>query len=257
MHLESVSILSSGSCGNSSLFQSSDGSVLLDAGVSCRELEQRLSFFGAEPTQVVAVVLTHEHTDHVRGARKFCSKYDIPVYGTRGTLALTPLDGVKVLPISSRQAFDIGPFQMRSFKVRHLAADPIAVSVSIGERRVGVASDLGCVTHNVIDELKSSDVLLIEANYDDNMLLTGEYPEFLKRTIKGDHGHLSNHDAGILAARTATDRTRSVVLVHLSQDNNTPELARSAVEGTLEKASIKKNVDVSEHGLPTGPFRLR
>ncbi len=230
---------------------------MIDAGISCVELERRLSSFGEDPSQVGAVVLTHEHVDHVRGARKFCTKYDVPVYGTRGTLALTPLNGVRTHLISAHHSITIGAFDVRPFKVRHMAAEPIALSIAVGRFRVGIASDLGSVTPNVVEELRESDMLLIEANYDEEMLREGAYPEFLKRAIKGDHGHLSNDDAGLLASQTVCERTRNVILVHLSNDNNTPKLARDTVKRVLDGAKKKKRVIASEHGASSGPFSLR
>jgi len=215
-----------------------------------------MSFFGAEPTQVVAVVLTHEHTDHVRGARKFCTEYDIPAYATRGTLALTPLGGANAVMFTPNRSFSIGPFRLSPFKVKHLAAEPVAMSVTFDSKKVGIASDLGCITPGVLDGLRDSDLLLIEANYDEMMLLEGHYPEFLKRTIRGNHGHLSNDDAGVLSTKSSTERTERIVLVHLSKNNNTPEVARMTVENALKDKKMSKKLEVAEHGVSSGPFDL-
>lgn len=215
-----------------------------------------MSYFGAEPTQVVGVVLTHEHTDHVRGARKFCTEHDIRAYATRGTLALTPLDGARTTTFTPNKPFSIGSFRLSPFKVRHLAAEPVAMSVTIDSKKVGIASDLGCVTPGVLDGLRGSELLLIEANYDERMLLEGDYPEFLKRTIRGNHGHLSNDDAGILSTKASTERTERIVLVHLSKNNNTPELARTTVENALNGKKMSKKLEVAEHGISSGPFDL-
>ena len=256
MHDSFVAILSSGSSGNSALVMSEGSGVLIDAGISCRELGRRMSLFGAEPTQVEAVVLTHEHTDHVRSARRFSEDYGVPVYGTRGTLALTPLDGVGRVSFAPGKTFTIGPLQIRPFKVRHLAAEPVALSVTVGLKKVSIASDLGCITPNVVDEMSDSDLLMIEANYDEEMLLGGSYPDFLKRAIKGDHGHLSNDDAGRLSAKTVAARTKKIVLVHLSKENNTPEKARETVERSLRQSKLHAEVEVTEHGATNGPFAL-
>ena len=256
MHDSFVAILSSGSSGNSALVMSRGSGVLIDAGISCRELERRMSLFGAEPTQVEAVVLTHEHTDHVRSAKRFGSEYGVPVYGTRGTLALTPLEGVETVTFPAGKTFKIGSLHLKPFKVRHLAAEPVAFSINVGSKRVSIASDLGCITASVVDEMCDSDLLMIEANYDEKMLLEGSYPEFLKRAIRGDHGHLSNDDAGRLSAKTTTSRTKKVVLVHLSNENNTPERARETVEQSLRQSKLQTEVEVTEHGAANGPFAL-
>jgi phosphoribosyl 1,2-cyclic phosphodiesterase len=250
----SASVLSSGSIGNSFLITAQDRAVLVDAGISCRELDRRMSSFGVEPSQVDAVLLTHEHADHMRGVRRFCGEHQVPVYATRGTLALTPLDGVEKVTIAAGLPFEVGPFWVSPFKVRHLAAEPVAFSLSYGARKIGIASDLGCVTPNVVDQLKGSDLMFVEANYDERMLLTGNYPEFLKRTIKGDHGHLSNDDAGKLSAKSTTPNTQRVILVHLSKENNTPEKAKDAVESHLRRSKLGTDVHPVEHGAPDGPF---
>lgn len=230
---------------------------MIDAGLSCKELERRLSLFGVEPPQIEAIVLTHEHTDHVRGARRFSASFGVPVYGTRGTLALSSLDGIETVPFPTSRPFAVAQILFRPFRVKHLAAEPVAFSVGLGSKRVGIASDLGCITSSVVDEMVDSDLLLIEANYDEDMLLSGDYPGFLKRAIRGDHGHLSNEDAGTLSRRTATERTEKVVLVHLSRENNTPEKARDTVDRHLRDAKKTAKVEVTEHGAAKGPFRLR
>jgi phosphoribosyl 1,2-cyclic phosphodiesterase len=230
--------------------------ILIDAGLSCRELVRRMSLFGVEPSQIEAVVLTHEHTDHVRGADKFGSTYGVPVHGTKSTLALSSLDGVKTQTFANNRPFSVGPIDLRPFKVRHLAADPVAFSATVNARRVGIASDLGCVTPSVIDEMTDADMLFVEANYDKEMLLEGNYPGFLKRAIMGDHGHLSNDDAGRLSSKASTSRTKSIVLVHLSMENNTPDKARGAVERSMERSRHASEIVVSEHGTASGPYSL-
>jgi phosphoribosyl 1,2-cyclic phosphodiesterase len=256
MHEDFVSVLSSGSSGNSFLAMSRGRGVLIDAGISCRELERRMSLFGTEPPQIDAVLLTHEHTDHVRGAKRFAEEFGIPVYGSRGTLALTPLHGVKTISIAPSKELTIGHLHLRPFKVRHFAAEPVAFSVTVGSKKVSIASDLGCVTPSVIDEMSNSDIMFVEANYDENMLLSGAYPDFLKRAIKGDHGHLSNEDAGVLSRKASTGRTRRVVLVHLSKENNTPQKALETVERDVFRSGLNIEIEVSEHGHTSGPFAL-
>jgi phosphoribosyl 1,2-cyclic phosphodiesterase len=256
MHENFLSVLSSGSCGNSFLAMSRGRGVLIDAGISCRELERRMSLFGTEPSQIDAVILTHEHTDHVRGSRRFAEEFSIPVYGSRGTLALTPLQGIKTISIAPSKELTIGHLRLKPFKVRHFAAEPVAFSVTIGSRKASIASDLGCVTPSVIEEMSDSDIMFVEANYDKNMLLSGAYPDFLKRAIKGDHGHLSNDDAGILTRKASTRRTQRVVLVHLSKENNTPQKALETVERDVSRSGLDVEIEVSEHGHASGPFAL-
>lgn len=257
MHEATVTVLSSGSCGNSTVFSSDGASVMIDAGLSCRELERRMSSFGLDPSDIAALMLTHEHTDHMRGARRFCSKYEIPVYGTDGTLSLTPLEGVELRPISDRHAFEVDHLSITPFPIKHLAAEPVAFSVSDNGTKLSIVSDLGCVTPKVTEALMSSNVIMIEANYDDEMLVNGTYPDFLKRTIRGDHGHLSNDDAATLCSHVLSDVTSTVVLLHLSKENNTPEKAAQTVAGGIRENGRHVKLEVTEHGGSKGPLSLR
>ena len=212
--------------------------------------------FGAEPTQIEGVLLTHEHTDHTRGVKRFCTEYRLPLYATRGTLALTPLDGVTTKTISAGSNFQLNGLTVRPFKVKHLAAEPVAFTIRVGSVKVGIASDLGCVTPSVIQEMSNSNLMLVEANYDEKMLLAGEYPEFLKRAIRSEHGHLSNDDAGTIALKSSSERTERVVLVHLSMENNTPHKARKTVENELRKCDHRPEVEAVAHGESRGPYEL-
>jgi phosphoribosyl 1,2-cyclic phosphodiesterase len=255
MHGVSVTILGSGSCGNSILIDS-DVSILVDAGLSCKELERRMTIVGKDPSRVEAVVLSHEHTDHTRGAQRFCAKYGVPAYGSEGTLSLTPLPGVETISISNRHSLPIGGIEIRPFPVKHFAAEPKAFSIVTEHRKIGITSDLGSINRRIIDEMAGSDILLVEANYDLDMLLSGSYPDFLKRTIKSDHGHLSNDDAGLLASKAACDRTERVVLLHLSKENNTPGRARETVGRKLRSAKKSTKLEITKHGGMNGPFDL-
>jgi len=212
--------------------------------------------FGIEPTQIEAVLLTHEHTDHTRGVRRFSTDHGLPVYGTRGTLALTPLEGLVTRTITAGSNIQLNGLTVKPFKVKHLAAEPVAYSISVGPMKVGIASDLGCVTPSVTQEMRGSDLMLVEANYDDAMLVDGDYPEFLKRAIRSDHGHLSNADAGALSLKSSSENTNLVVLVHLSKDNNTPEKAREAVETEVKRSRNRPRIEAVEHGGCGGPYRL-
>lgn len=256
MHESFVAVLSSGSCGNSVFVSSGESGLLIDAGISCRELERRLEMFGVEPSSVDAVLLTHEHTDHCRGARRFCSVHGAPLMATAGTLALVPHDGTAATTFRACDAFSVGDLRVRSVPVCHLASDPVAFTVSVDGRKVSVITDLGCVTTHLRTEAADSDLLLIEANYDEDMLMNGSYPEFLKMAISGDHGHLSNDDAAALCADVACDRTAEIVLLHMSRENNRSELAGGAVEGVVGKTGLHPRVRPTEHGWHNGPFRL-
>ncbi len=257
MHRPFVAVLSSGSCGNSILFRSNETSVLIDAGISCREMERRLSVFGTEAQEIDGVLLTHEHTDHNRGAKRFCAVHDIPVFGTEGTLALTSLEGTDAKTIERRGTFGVGNLSIRTFPVMHLAAEPVGYAISHNGRRVSIASDLGSPTEEVLKGMRGSDLIMIEANYDEAMLMNGRYPSFLKRAIAGDHGHLSNEDAGRLCSEIASERMTQIVLLHLSKDNNTVDLAKEAVERcVMGGCGTRPSITPTEHGCQNGPFAL-
>ncbi|MEM0344176.1 MAG: MBL fold metallo-hydrolase [Thermoplasmata archaeon] len=256
MHELFAAVLSSGSCGNCTLVMHDDMGVLVDAGISCREIELRASTFGVDASQVVAVVLTHEHTDHVRGVRRFCAEHGAHLMATRGTMALAPLEGVKTDVIVPGRKYYLNGLELRPFKVRHLAAEPVAVSFTDGSRKLVVATDMGSITPDVLRETAGAGIMVIEANYDQEMLERGSYPAFLKRAIMSDHGHLSNADAATLVASSASDSTREVVLAHLSKDNNTPELALQTVASRLRGMANGPMVHVAEHGASCGPFHL-
>ena len=256
MHDSFVAVLSSGSCGNSTLVATGESDVLVDAGISCREIERKVSAFGRDPSEVKAVLLTHEHTDHNRGARRFCRVHDVPLYGTEGTLALTPHDGADLVRIRSGVAFSVDDIAFRPFAVKHLAAEPVGFAARIRDKKVSIASDLGSISEGVVEEMRDSDMIMLEANYDHGMLMGGRYPEFLKKTIAGDHGHLSNVDSGKLCSEAVSERTRRVVLLHLSRDNNTSDLARDTVSRSISKRYPDTEVVPTEHGSQNGPFTL-
>ncbi|UCE91568.1 MAG: MBL fold metallo-hydrolase [Methanobacteriota archaeon] len=256
MHDSFVAVLSSGSCGNSVFVRSRDAGILVDAGISCREIERRLGMFGAEPAEVDAVLLTHEHTDHNRGARRFCSVHEVPMFGTEGTLSLTPHDGAQTAVFRAGGDFAIGDIDIRSVPVDHLASDPVAFTIKTDGRKVSVISDLGRVTADLKRSAEDSDLLMVEANYDEEMLRSGTYPEFLKRTILSENGHLSNEDAARLCADAACESTARVVLLHMSRENNQAELAEGAVVEALRHKRLRPKVEPTEYGSHNGPFGL-
>lgn len=225
-------MLGSGSQGNGTLIQSGDTTILLDCGFMLRDAEARLRRLGVEPHAVSAVVVTHEHYDHIGGVARFARKYRLPVWLTDGTRAGWKDGPVpRNLRVVCGEAFTIGDLRVEPFAVPHDAREPAHFVFGNGRFRVGVLSDAGSVTDTMRAALTGCDALLLEFNHDTEMLINGPYEPPLKRRIGGALGHLSNAQAAELLGSLDQSRLRHLVLTHLSEKNNTPELALAAAVG--------------------------
>jgi phosphoribosyl 1,2-cyclic phosphodiesterase len=225
-------MLGSGSQGNGTLVQSATTTLLMDCGFMLRDTESRLRRLGLAPHDVTAVVVTHEHADHIGGVARFARKYRLPVWLTAGTREGWP-DGP--VPRNQRvtcgEAFTVGEIRVEPFAVPHDAREPCQYVFGDGRARVGVMSDAGSVTPGIVAALSQCDALLLEFNYDPAMLAAGPYPPPLQARVGGPLGHLSNAQAAELLRALDNSRLRHLVLTHLSQKNNTPELALAAAVG--------------------------
>ncbi|MCP4204452.1 MAG: MBL fold metallo-hydrolase [bacterium] len=246
-------VLGSGSAGNCVLVESGDESILVDAGFSCREIERRLQAVGASPDRFAAVILTHEHGDHSRGAPRFSRRHGVPIYATRGTLSAVRLLAHSPEPavIESGRSFEAGPFSIEPFAVPHDAREPVGLVVESEGCRLGLAADLGRRSVEAWRRLRNLDALVLETNHDIEMLQQGPYPWPLKKRIAGDNGHLSNHDAADGLREIMSRRLQWVVLYHLSRTNNLPVLAREAVARVLSLGIARTEICVSEQSQPT------
>ncbi len=246
-------VLGSSSSGNSTLVEVGDSSVLIDAGFSCKELTRRLSAAGADASDLSAIIITHEHTDHVRGVRVMARRHDIPVYGTAGTLgaAARYLDGVRTDPRRTGEPFEHGDAQITLIPVPHDAAEPAAVRLDIADRRFLVATDLGHFPWSLLESGQDMDALVLESNHDEAMLENGPYPVFLKRRIRGPEGHLSNMESAKALRALLGPRTRGVLLGHLSQKNNREDVALETVLAEVP-GSMRTGVVIRT----TGPDRM-
>ena len=222
-------MLGSGSSGNATLVTSSKTRVLIDAGFSCKEIFRRLNETGTDPLGLDGVVITHEHSDHVKGLNVLLKKLDIPVYLSQGTWNALQKDMAhhykKVHPFPAGNGFEIGDIGFESFEVLHDAADPVGFCLHNGASKIGVATDLGKTTHLVRESLRGAHCLILESNHDPGMLFRGPYPWWLKQRIKGIFGHLSNEDSASLLTDLLHTDLRHVVLAHVSQTNNMNEMA--------------------------------
>jgi phosphoribosyl 1,2-cyclic phosphodiesterase len=226
--------LGSGSKGNSALVQAGGTCVMIDCGLALKEAEQRLERWGLAGADLDAILVTHEHEDHIGGVAALARRYDIPVWLTPGSLKgwkEPPLELVRRL--SPHEPFSIGDVQVQPYPVPHDAREPCQYVLGDGRLRVGVLTDAGSVTAHMRSVLSGCDALLVEFNHDLDMLMAGPYPMQLKRRVAGDRGHLSNKQAASLLASIDCTRLQHLVLTHLSEINNTPEFARSAAAGAL------------------------
>lgn len=252
-----IAFLGSSSSGNSTLVSSEDTLILIDAGLSAREMERRLEFLGYSPAEVDAILLTHEHSDHCRGAGNFARKFDIPVMANRPTFAMSPIGNVEFEEFRTQEEFSIGGMRVIAFPIPHNAVEPVCFVITDYKHNMGFATDLGRITKMVGSVLFDKDLLVIEANHDEEMLRRGSYPEFLKRTISSSNGHLSNKQSATAAAELVTDRTQGVILIHLSEENNTPEKAEHAVKTALARKLKSTKVYAAERYKITKPVSLK
>jgi phosphoribosyl 1,2-cyclic phosphodiesterase len=221
-----VTSLNSGSNGNCYYIGNEKEAVLVDAGISCREVERRMKRLNLSIQKVKAVFISHEHTDHIRGLPSLVKKYSLPVYITTPTLRFGRLYFEKSVArdFTPYETIAIGELKITAFPKLHDASDPYSFTISCNDTKVGVFTDIGLPCENVIHHFKQCHAAFLEANYDDEMLDKGNYPFHLKRRIKSERGHLSNKQALELFKRYRPSFMTHLFLSHLSQNNNSPKL---------------------------------
>jgi phosphoribosyl 1,2-cyclic phosphodiesterase len=220
-----ISVLSSGSDGNSSIIQSHGASILIDAGISAKRLLERMSSAGADPASVTGLIITHDHDDHISSAGTIARKLKIPVFIHRENYcAKTSLfDKCEIRFIENE--FSIGDFTVIPFPISHDGTANYAFSILCGGKKISHLTDIGVITTIVRHRIKDSDLIVIESNHDLKMLHDGPYPWYLKQRIAGNRGHLSNESAGSLISELEPSVLKNVILAHLSKENNDPGLA--------------------------------
>lgn len=226
-------VLGSGSRGNGTLVASHDTYVLVDCGFSLRETERRLERLGVSGHQLSAILVTHEHADHVHGVGLLSRRYDVPVYLSDGTLRgmRKPVEaGVR---LTGGQGLEIGGLSIDVVSVAHDALEPTQFVFNDGRRRFGLLTDLGSYCPSVLDSYRGLDALMIESNHCRDLLARGAYPYFLKQRVGGEYGHLNNHQAASLVSELGWQDLQHLVLAHLSSKNNLPHLARQCFVDTL------------------------
>jgi phosphoribosyl 1,2-cyclic phosphodiesterase len=242
--------LGSGSRGNATLVEAGTTLVLIDCGFSCRETERRLARLGRSPAELSALLVTHEHGDHVRGIPLLARKYDLPVWMTRGTQRMLRDGDLPVVhPVDIHSDISIGALQVRPFAVPHDAREPCQFVFEDGEHRFGMLTDTGRMTPHILDCLDACDALLLECNHDAEMLAVGPYSAALKQRVGGPLGHLSNAQAGSLLSQLDTSRLQHLVAAHLSDKNNRPALAQAALATALDCETDWIGIADQEEGL--------
>lgn len=251
--------LLSGSGGNSAYIESGTDAVLLDAGASGRELFRLLEVQKLDPARLRAVLVTHEHSDHARGVGVVARRLKLPVYATAGTWrgmerAVGPLPDHLVRVVRTGEAFSVGTLTVTPVPLSHDTLEPCGYVVEAGGSRVAFVTDTGVLTEVAFRLASLADGLVIEANHDTGMLKNGPYPFFLKKRILGDTGHMSNEYCGTILKELVGEKTRHVLLAHLSRENNLPDLALAEIRRCL--AGHRLTVSVAPRSHPHPLIRL-
>lgn len=241
--------LYSGSSGNSVFVSSKKSSILIDAGLPGKRIEEALKSIDKDPKEIDGIFVTHEHIDHVKGVGVLSRRYDIPIYANeltwKGMLKNIGKIKPKNINIIDKRSIGIKDMEIYSYSIPHDAADPVGYTINIGNKKVSVATDLGYFSTEVENAVRNSDVVLLESNHDVEMLKFGPYPYPLKRRILSNRGHLSNEACGKAVIDMIKYNLKKVILGHLSKTNNYPELAYETVISILRENGIKINEDIS------------
>lgn len=242
--------LVSGSSGNSIYIATDSTAVLVDAGSSCKRLENNMAKQDIDPNTIDAILITHEHSDHIGAVSVLARRYDIPVYSTESTLKATHAkiryaDKLSYRPVATEENFKIKDFSCKAIRVSHDAIEPVCYRIDTGKAIVAVITDIGMWTNHLSRALAGCDLVFLEANYDEHMLWTGKYSWPLKKRIDSNHGHLSNAQSAEAAKGLIESGTSRLVLIHLSKNNNRPDLVYNYFDKYLEYAGIQNGSDYS------------
>jgi phosphoribosyl 1,2-cyclic phosphodiesterase len=253
-----IAALASGSKGNCFYIEDdrAETAVLIDAGISTRQIALRLALLGLTVEKIKGIFITHEHADHIKGADVFARKFQVPIFATKKTINSCSLCSDKSLieAINNTDIISIGGSKVQAFSKTHKAADPISFTI-FANKKVSVITDAGYACKNIIDQVAAADFLFLESNHDPEMLHNGPYPEYLKEWIAGNYGHLSNAAAGQCVLKHASAKLAGIVLSHLSGTNNTPNLALSTFKSIIRKRSnFSPKVHLSSQSDPTKLF---
>ena len=242
--------LFSGSSGNATYVGCDDAHILVDAGMSGNRITGELLHMGIDPRCLNAILVTHEHADHIKGIGILSRKYDLPIYATEGTWQgmynkIGAVSDKNRILFEPEQDFFIGSIDITPFSTPHDANQSVGYTFELNGAKLAIATDLGCIKESWLKYVAGSDAVILESNYDPDMLRAGPYPYELKKRISSRKGHLSNDDAGHVAVELVRNGASQIILGHLSKENNFPELAMRTCELNLHMAGIEPHVDAS------------
>ena len=257
-----VSVLGSGSRGNATFVRTDGVRLLIDAGMSRKEIAKRLEAIGEDPDGIDAVLVTHEHNDHAGGLKSLVKDLPIRVFMTWGTIRALDageyeLNGASIVPVPPGVPFTINDTEIMPFSVPHDAAQPVAFSLTCGGVKISQLTDVGCLPEHVADRLRGSRMLILESNHDLEMLRVGPYPWSLKQRLMGRYGHLSNAAVARFIREQYDGTADHVVLAHLSAKNNHPQIARQEAAGALRDRGLSGvRLTITSQEEPMRPIRL-
>ena len=235
--------IGSGSSGNAAVFEHDGRAFLLDCGLTIKETERRLGVLGLDPACLEAIVVTHEHGDHLSGVAPFARRHHLPVWMTRGTWRRARDRRIHDLRLyRAGETLEIGPFSLSPFAVPHDAAEACQFRIQCASQSMAVLTDLGMITPHIVECVDGVSSLVLECNHDEQMLSDGPYPPSLQARVAGNYGHLSNRQAAGLLERIDADRLERVFLAHLSERNNTATLARACVAAVMSDGDARLTV---------------
>lgn len=242
--------LASGSSGNCHLINDGENSILIDAGLSGKQIENKLEEISINPKSIVGILVSHEHSDHICGVGVLSRRYNVPIYANEGTWLgmgnrIGKIKDENIKYFNSEEGFCIKDFNIKSYSIPHDANEPVGFSIEKNNTKISIATDLGYIDENIINEVKDSNLLVLESNHDEEMVKVGKYPYYLKRRILSNIGHLSNEAAGNAIVDLVSKNVKSILLAHLSKENNFPELAIATVKNILEDKRITIGKDIN------------
>ena len=257
--------LSSGSSGNCYYLGNEFHGILIDAGISANSIRKFLKNMDISIQTIMGVLITHNHIDHIKGLEILTRKNSLPVFTTHKIWKsiLTPQKKISpdcIRKITLKQRFHLAGFDIEAFPVCHDAPETIGFHICAGDKKITIATDLGHICQTAAPYIKAANLLVIESNYDDQMLMNGKYPHFLKSRVQSDHGHLGNHQTSAFLADNISDNLSFICLAHLSKNNNTPEKVLQTLQQTFSERRTILNgqlrISILNRGMPTKMIRL-